>query len=163
LRAIIGPNFGTIEDMPLPIALGFFYGRTPPPWPVWVIGLVVVIVASTASSWQFWVQRAKGIRGRNWPTVSAVIDLASVQKRVEPGGKGPPIITWVVLLTYVYRNPEMQTGDFDKECYSEDEARAWAESVKGSTVMVHVDPKDPGNSVLRAEDLDAATPVAAKN
>jgi hypothetical protein len=66
-----------------------------------------------------------------------------------------------VLLTYVYRNPELQTGDYDKECYSEDEARAWAESVKGSTVMVHVDPKDPANSVLRAEDLEnAISPVS---
>jgi Protein of unknown function (DUF3592) len=147
--------------MTLPIDLCFLYGRTPPPWPVWVIVVGMGVVGACASSWQFWVQRAKGIRGRNWPTVSAVIDIASVQKRVESGGKGPPIITWVVLLTYVYRNPELQTGDYDKECYSEDEARAWAESVKGSTVMVHVDPKDPANSVLRAEDLEnAISPVS---
>jgi hypothetical protein len=149
--------------MPLPIELCFLYGRTPPPWPVWVIGLVVVIVSAWASSWQFWVQRLKGIRGRNWPTVSAVIDLVSVQKRVESGGKGGPIITWVVLLTYAYRNPDLQTGDYDKSFNDEGEANDWADSYKGCTVMVHVDPRDPANSVLRKEGLEAAATAVAKN
>ena len=34
-----------------------------------------------------------------------------------------------------------------------DEAQAWANSYKGSTVMVHLDPRDPTRSVLREEDL----------
>ncbi|MGC2620735.1 MAG: hypothetical protein WA414_16935 [Acidobacteriaceae bacterium] len=93
------------------VAAIWFYGRSSAPWEYWVAVLVVGIIAASASSWQFWAQRMKGIRGRNWPTVAAVIDIASVQQRVESEGKGPPNITWVVLLTYVYRNPEMQTGD----------------------------------------------------
>lgn len=125
------------------------------PWPVWVVIFAGAIIASTASSWQFWLQRMKGIRGRSWPTVSATIDLTSVQKRVEPGGKGPPIITYVVLLTYVYRNPEMQTGDYDREFGNEGEAKDWAAACKGRTVTVHVDPKDPANSVLSREELEA--------
>jgi hypothetical protein len=126
-------------------------------WPVYLFTVVMGgIVLASASSWQFFVQRVKGIRGRNWPTVSAVIDLASVQRRVEPGGKGPPIITWVVLLTYAYRNPDLQTGDYDRSFNDEGEARDWADSCKGRTVTVHVDPKDPTNSVLRKEELEAA-------
>jgi len=75
--------------MPLLLALSCFYGTVSAPWLVWVIVLVVVgVVGACASSWQFWVQRAKGIHGRNWPTVSAVIDIASVQKRVESVAKG---------------------------------------------------------------------------
>jgi hypothetical protein len=133
------------------------------PWLVWVVIVVGSIIAASASSWQFWVQRMRGIRGRNWPTISAVIDIASVQKRVESGGKGPPIITWVVLLTYVYRNPEMQTGDYDKSFSDEGEAKDWADSLKGSTVTVHVDPKDPANSVVLEKDLQDAVSPAASN
>lgn len=130
------------------------------PWQIWLIGLVVAVIASTASSWQFIAQRWNGIRGRNWPTVSAVIDLASVQKRVESGGRAGPITTWVALLTYVYRNPDLQTGDYDRSFGYEDEANDWANSLKGCTVTVHVDPKNPSHSVLRKEDLDnAASPA----
>jgi len=125
-------------------------------WPVYVIALAVGAVAALGSSWQFIAQWLNGVRGRNWPTVSAVIDLVSVQKRVESGGRGGPIITWVALLTYVYRNPELQTGDYDKSFNDPDEAQAWANSLRGCTVMVHVDPRDPSRSALRKEDLDAA-------
>lgn len=146
--------------MPFSIAVSFFYGgRGSASWEFWVVIVVGSIIAASASSWQFWAQRMKGIQGRNWPTVSAVIDLASVQKRVESGGKGPPIITWVVLLTYAYKNPELQTGDYDREFGNEAEARDWADACKGLTVTVHVDPKDPANSVLRKEELDAAVPA----
>jgi hypothetical protein len=142
--------------MTFSLAVSCFYREASASWPLLVIIVVGSIIAAFASSWQFWVQRMKGIRGRNWPTVSAVIDLASVQRREESGGKGPPIITWVVLLTYVYRNPEMQTGDYDRSFGNEGDAQDWADSLKGSTVMVHIDPKDPANSVLRKEELDAA-------
>jgi len=126
------------------------------PWPVYLAVVVVAMVAATASSWQFFVQWLNGVRGRNWPMVSALIDLVSVQKREELAGRGQPIVTWVVLLTYVYRNPDLQTGDYDKSFANEDEARDWANSLKGCTVMVHVDPRDPSRSALRKEDLHAA-------
>lgn len=134
------------------------------PWPVWLIIVIASVAAAMASSWQFFVQWLNGVRGRNWPTVSGVIDLASVQKRVESGGKGPPIVTYVALLTYVYHNPEMQTGDYDRSFNDEGEAQAWANSIKGCTVMVHIDPRDPSRSVLRKEDLDAAvSPTSSAN
>ncbi|HTV15461.1 MAG TPA: hypothetical protein VME68_12150 [Acidobacteriaceae bacterium] len=135
------------------------YAASDVPWPVWVIIVLVSVVAGTASSWQFIAQWWKGVRGRDWPKVSAVIDFVSVQKRVESTGKGD-IVTYVALLTYVYRNPDLQTGDYDKSFDVEGEATAWANSFKGCTVMVHVDPKDPSNSVLRKEDLDNAVSAA---
>lgn len=91
-------------------------------WPALLIGLVIAVALSFASSWQFLVQWLNGVRGRNWATISAVIDLASVQERVESGGKGPPIVSYVALLTYVYHNPDLQTGDYDRRFYDKDEA-----------------------------------------
>jgi len=132
------------------------------PWPVLLIGLIVAAAFVAGSSWQFVMQWLNGVRGRNWPTVSAVIDLISVQKRVQSVPRGKDIVTYVAMLTYAYRNPDLQTGDYDKSFYDEDEAQAWANSYKGCTVMVHVDPRDPSRSALRKEDLEAAAMPARR-
>ncbi|HEX4311929.1 MAG TPA: hypothetical protein VHZ25_18000 [Acidobacteriaceae bacterium] len=132
------------------------------PWFVYLIGACVTVVGATASSWQFIAQWLNGVRGRDWPTVSAVVDLVSVQERVESTGKGD-IMTWVASLTYVYRNPDLQTGDYDRSFLNQDDALAWANSLRGCTVMIHVDPRDPSRSALRKEDLDkAATPSSTR-
>ena len=56
-------------------------------------------------------------------------------------------------LTYLYKNPEQQMGDYSRRFGNEDDAKTWANSYKGETVTVHVDPRDPTRSVLREEDL----------
>jgi hypothetical protein len=56
-------------------------------------------------------------------------------------------------LTYVYRYPEEQMGDYSRRFGKKEDAEAWANSYKGETVKVHVDPRDPTRSVLREEDL----------
>jgi hypothetical protein len=100
-----------------------------------------------------WIKRT---RGRNWPTVSAVIDVISVTL-VEGNSISSLAIRdnpyYVATLTYTYHNPELQMGDYKRRFGNEDDAKAWANSYKGETVTIHVDPRDPTRSVLREEDL----------
>jgi hypothetical protein len=106
--------------------------------------------------WQLldkWIERT---RGRNWPTVSAVVDVVSVAfcEDNTPSPKADLSFPYyTATLTYFYRNPEQQTGDYSRRFGDKEEAQAWTNSYKGSTVMVHVDPRDPTRSVLREEAL----------
>jgi hypothetical protein len=114
---------------------------------------VVILVAICWGIVEDWIKRA---RGRNWPTVSAVIDVVSVAF-IEDDIPSPKADLddsyYKATLTYFYRNPERQTGDYSRRFGDKDEAQAWANSYKGSTVVVHVDPRDPARSVLREESL----------
>jgi hypothetical protein len=95
-------------------------------------------------------------RGRNWPTVSAAVDVVSVafcEDNTPPLKADLNFPYYLATLTYFYRNPEQQTGDYSRRFGDKDEAQAWANSYKGSTFMVHVDPRHPTRSVLREEDL----------
>jgi hypothetical protein len=102
-----------------------------------------------------WIERT---RCRNWPTVSAVVDIASVAY-CEPDSLLPPLKAssynryYKVTLTYIYHYPEEQMGDYSRDFISKENAEAWANSYKGETIAIHVDPRDPTRSVLREEDL----------
>ena len=111
-----------------------------------------VMVSLAAFYWRFFVQWLQGVRGRDWATVPAVIDIVSVVPQMG-GRSGQEVVGYLATLTYFYRNPELQSGDFSRMCDSEEEAKAWGESYNGKTVMVHVDPRDASRSVLRKEEL----------
>jgi hypothetical protein len=122
--------------------------------------IMFLLVAGTmilvAICWGAMEDLVKRKRGRNWPTVSAVIDVVSVTT-VEAKGISSTAVhywpTYLATLTYSYNNPEQQMGDYSRSFANEDDAKAWANSYKGETVKVHVDPRDPTRSVLREEDL----------
>ena len=86
-------------------------------------------------------------------TVSAVIEVVTVTKQTEQGRYGERVIGYLATLTYFYRNPELQMGEYSQMFNGEEEARNWMASYKGRSVMVHVDPRDPTHSVLRKEEL----------
>jgi hypothetical protein len=115
--------------------------------------LGAVLITVCISKWRFFIQWLEGTRGRAWPTVPAVIDIVSVIPNLVQTRGGERIDGYLATLTYLYRNPELQTGDYTHMCSTEEEAQAWAASYKGSTVMVHVDTRDPSRSVLRKQDL----------
>jgi len=117
---------------------------------------VVIMFAMTAVvrySRIFW-QWLGGIRGRDWGLISAVVDVVSVEEQKEQTRYGGEYtIGYLATLTYFYRNPELQTGDYCRTFSAEQEAQSWAASYKGRNILVHVDPRDPTRSVLRKEDL----------
>jgi hypothetical protein len=113
-------------------------------------GPLIVVAAGASQRWYRKIRvRAKARSGSGWPTVSAVIDVVSVSaKTVVQDGVG-----FVASITYFYRNPELQTGDYRREFASKEEAKQWVSRFKGRSVFVHVDPRDPANSVLLDKDL----------
>ena len=113
------------------------------------VGLLVSICWNTVDV------MIKRFYGRNWPTVSAVIDavgVSLVESKIPSSGA---VHNWpsYLALTYSYRNREQQMGDYSRQFAKQEDAEAWANSYKGDTVKVHLDPRDPTRSVLREEDL----------
>jgi hypothetical protein len=119
--------------------------------------LLVLIAAGVVSAvsmyWRFFAQWLSGIRARDWATVSAVIDVVSVAPNIVQNRWGEDTVGYLGTLTYFYRNPELQMGEFTRSFTTEEEAQHWTAPYKGKEVMVHVDPRDPSNSVLRKEGL----------
>jgi len=109
------------------------------------------LVAVVATKWRSFAQSLQGMRGKDWPTISATVDLVDVVAQND-GPRGETS-SYLATLTYIYRNPELQMGDYSRKFGDKDEAQAWADSYKGSRVIVHVDPHDPAHSALRKEDL----------
>jgi hypothetical protein len=109
--------------------------------------------------WRFFRQWLRGKRGGDWPTVNAMIDVVSVVVETEQSRYGERVIGYQATLTYFYRNPELQMGEYCRMFDGEVEANEWANSYKGCNVLVHVDPRDPASSALLDGDLDVVLPV----
>lgn len=129
-------------------------------WYFLPILLILATAGVAARYWRFFVQWLKGVRGKEWTLFPAVIDVVSVVVQTEQTRAGERIVGYLATLDYFYRNPDLQVGEYCRMFDAEDEAKAWADSLKGWNVMVHVDPRDPTRSALREDEVDAATPPA---
>ncbi|MGD0913082.1 MAG: hypothetical protein ABR928_14385 [Terracidiphilus sp.] len=94
-------------------------------------------------------RRARERAVRNWPPITATIEVAAVLTR--PVTEKTSVYT--ASLTYFYRNPNLQMGEYTRPFGSKEQARAWATQFKGRTVLVHVNPDDLTDSVLLERDL----------
>jgi len=120
--------------------------------PLFVVAFIGIAVG-TISRWKFVVQWVNGVRGKNWPTVSATVESVDVAQDSKRRGEGYQGRNYVGTITYIYRNPEIQSGEFARSFITEDDARAWAESYRDSKVTVRVNPRDPSQSIVREEDV----------
>lgn len=121
-----------------------------------IFSLVVGVGLLVSICWQLLENWRKRTRGRCWPTVSAVIDSVGVilvDSELPSSGGVHNWPSYLATLTYSYRSPEERMGEYKRRFGNEEEARAWANSYKGETVQVHVNPRDSTESVLREEDL----------
>jgi hypothetical protein len=122
-------------------------------WWTLLITLAAAAISFVARYWRFVVQWLDGIRGRDWAMTSATVDVVSVVVQTSRGRYGDVVVGYLATLTYFYRNPELQMGEYSRMFDKEEDAQTWAALYKGRSVVVHVDPRDPTRSVLRKEEL----------
>jgi hypothetical protein len=115
--------------------------------------IAIVIGSAIARYWRFFVQWRNGKRASEWTTMPAVIDVVSISEQIEEGRHGEQTIRYLATLTYFYRNPELQMGEYSRLFTYKVEADAWSAPHKGKTVVVHIDPRNSTRSVLRKEAL----------
>jgi hypothetical protein len=96
-----------------------------------------------------WKRRSRERLVQNWPPITATIEIPTVT--TQSIGEKPSF--YLAELTYFYRNPELQMGEYKRQFGVKSEAKAWAAQFKGRTVQVHVNPDDPADSVLLERDL----------
>ncbi len=121
----------------------------------YLICMAIAIGIVATRYFRIFVQWLNGIRGRDWTRVSALIDVVSVAQQTMQSRyvNQEQTIGYLATLTYFYRNPELQIGEYSRMFNQESDAQARAMSYKGRSVMVHVDPRDPSRSVLSKDEL----------
>lgn len=82
--------------------------------------------------------------------MTASIDVVSVAERNVSEKKR----CHAAVLTYFYRRPELQMGEFERVFSRKDAARHWVGQFKGRQIMIHVNPADPADSILLDSDLE---------
>lgn len=115
--------------------------------------IAIVIGSAVARYGRFFVQWWNGKRASDWTTLPATIDVVSISEQIGDRGRGEQTTRYLATLTYFYRNPELQMGEYSRLFTYKVEADAWSAPYKGKTVVVHIDPRDNSRSVLRKEDL----------
>lgn len=112
--------------------------------------LAIVMSFLVNQIWRrYWQNRA----AQSWSQVQAVIDIASVVERMD----SDKTIGYAAVLTYFYRYPELETGDYERIFPLEATAREWAQQFKGRHVAVRVNPGRPSESILLESDLQTIT------
>ncbi len=119
-----------------------------------VIAVLIGVAATLQRWWRIARRKAKEPVVRAWPSLPASIDVVSTTVRQAPDNKRS---YYVAVLSYFYRNPELQMGEYEREFPLQAVAQRWAAQFKGRTVMVHVNPANPAESVLLAADLEGLT------
>jgi hypothetical protein len=116
-------------------------------------GLVVfagIVIAVAAGRWRKGLEARVRLRAApDWPVITATIEVPAVLKHLVADKKQGVVAS----LTYFYRNPELQMGEYRRAFATVAQAKQWGAQFKGRTVPVHVNPKDLTDSVLLDREL----------
>jgi Protein of unknown function (DUF3592) len=121
-------------------------------WRLPVLFKLFFLYAAGAAVWQ-WNKKKKQAAmlaaSETWPVYRARVVWAQVTDRKSEGENGSSY--WEGVLTYSYTVPghEIEVGEYRKRFYDEDEANAWARSLRDTSVDVRVDPVDTKRSVWK--------------
>jgi hypothetical protein len=111
-------------------------------WPLVIVG-ISFLLSILERAWRAHKQR----RSQTWPVSHGQITKAAVHQ-----AKHESILTlWYSYL--VPNEPYPVPAEFQKEFYSVDEARKWADALSNATVPVRFDPANPWKSQLSESDL----------
>ena len=120
-----------------------------------ILPFAVLAAVSLYQAVRTWKRRWGTGPTREWPTTNAVIDVVSVAEEIREGRYDTvETIGYKATLTYFYRNPDLEMGEYSQSFPLEGAARQWVETFKNKSVIVHVNPKDPTDSILLKNDLD---------
>jgi hypothetical protein len=115
------------------------------------LAVLATFVGMALRSWQRLRRKIRGTESRNWPALTATIDIVSVVMI----GSVDEVAGYTATLTYFYRNPDLQVGEYQRFFSLRSAAENWVEQFKSRNVMVHVNTKKPADSVLLEADLEA--------
>jgi hypothetical protein len=121
--------------------------------PVVLWGMMVALAAFTAPLFRWIRQSVLDAKAGHWPEMPASIDVVSVVEREEENHT----TTYVATLTYFYRNPDLQMGEYERVFPLKAAAESWVEQFKARQIMVRVDPRRPERSILPDSIVKSAT------
>ena len=126
-----------------------------------IIALVVVSLLITPL-WNLLKRKFIAYKVHSWTAIPATIDIVTVVEREEQESRSrfsfyqSTSVYYVAVLTYFYRLPELETGEYERKFDLDTAAQHWADQFKGRQVMVQVNPKDPSESYLLDDEVERA-------
>ena len=119
-----------------------------------------VVLGFLIKNWHSLRQRITVGAAHNWPALSAKIEVVTAVEQLREGQQSGQTTGYLATLTYFYRNPDLQMGEYTRVFPLRTAAQSWAEQFKNRQVVVHVNPKNPAASVLLDADLEGITSSA---
>lgn len=118
-----------------------------------------LLFAAGAALWDWLKNRLKAdviSKSESWPSYRARVVWAQVTDRQYHGEDDSSYVEGVLTYSYTVPGHELEIGEYRKRFEYENEAAAWARSLRDSFIEVRVDPADVKRSVYHEDPIVAA-------
>ncbi len=124
-----------------------------------LVNAVLLVLAGGMIRWGTkWRFAARRKAAAQWPAIPATIEVVSVVESQDNEGN---VLTYLATLTYFYRNPDLQMGEYVRPFPAKQAAAQWVNQFKDRETMVRVNPQNPQESVLLDAEVNGLTTRAA--